>query len=171
MPGEGQDDIWMPKLQPPAESMKFFVSPLDRLRRSPNSSDESAGRITAVQTAPCDRGCRGHEAASDEIMVIQQGDRTVVVLAPIIPGDRTAARQIGPSLIELLDDRRPACLVVDFARIGHIGSEGLNQLISVNSHARAGGIRLELTNLDETLQEVFRITRLDRLFDVRSADS
>jgi anti-sigma B factor antagonist len=141
--------------------MKFFASPLERFRRSPKNGDGSSDRIGVVSIQ--------HESVKSESSVVkvsQQNDRLVVAVGEIAMQDLSEVRDFGARLIELLESESPKVLVVDLGKIRHLSSESLNQLISVNCHARGRGTQLVLANLCGPLMDVFQITRLDRLFDV-----
>ena len=145
--------------------MKFFASPLERFRRfpknGPKNGDGSSDRIGVVNVQ--------HEPVKPESSVVtvsQRNDRLVVSVAEIAMHDLSEVRDFGARLIELLEGESPKVLVVDLGKIRQLSSESLNQLISVNCHARERGTQLVLANLCRPLMEVFQITRLDRLFDV-----
>lgn len=141
--------------------MKFFASPLDRFRRNAKPADDTSDRIGVVKVEHTQK-------SSDDLPVIvsQQSGRTVVSVGSIAMQDLSEVRDLGAFLIQLLDEEAPEVLVIDLAKLTFLSSESLNQLINVNCHAREHGTKLLLTNLCQPLLEVFRITRLDRLFDV-----
>ena len=99
----------------------------------------------------------------------QQPDKTVVSIGAIAMQDLSEVRDLGSWLIQLLENEAPKVLVVDLGQIKCLTSESLNQLINVNCHARERGTKLILANLCSPLLDVFRITRLDRLFEVAEA--
>ncbi|MEM6688396.1 MAG: STAS domain-containing protein [Planctomycetota bacterium] len=88
---------------------------------------------------------------------------------------RRLARPIKPlevdalaKLDELLDEGTKNAtgeLRVDLSGIDRIDSEGLNELIRTQSRLRARGVQLRLTGVGETVREVFRLTRLERVFE------
>ncbi len=146
--------------------MKFFASPLALLRRSVRQADDTANRIDVAK----DDTSAGHRALAATpnplLAVTELDDRVVVSLnlqGAVAPAE---LRSLGQQLIDLVQRAGARCLVVDLSGVSQLGSEALNQLIDTNCHARAAGTRLMLDNLSEPLLEVFRITRLDRLFDI-----
>ncbi len=143
--------------------MKFFVSTLDRLRRSVKTGDESSDRIAIVHV---DRAVPDDDEFVLDVVISKDGQRTTVLIGSAALSDIARARDFGPRLIELLEAERPGALLIDLRQVAQLSSESLNQLISVNCHARALGIQLVLANLCQPLREVFRITRLDRLFEL-----
>lgn len=144
--------------------MKFFASSLDRFRRHSKLGDDSSDRIGVVKVEST--------KASDDlpVKVIQQPDKTVVSIGAIAMQDLSEVRDLGAWLIQLLEEEAPKVLVVDLGQVQCLTSESLNQLINLNCHAQERGTKLVLSNLCRPLLDVFRITRLDRLFEVVEAD-
>lgn len=145
--------------------MKFFASPLDRFRRHSKPGDDTSDRIGVVKVEHSQS-----PEADLPVTVSQQPDKTVVSIGAIALHDLSEVRDLGAWLIQLLEDEAPKVLVVDLGQVKCLTSESLNQLINVNCHARERGTKLVLANLCSPLLDVFRITRLDRLFEVAQAE-
>ncbi len=84
------------------------------------------------------------------------------------------ARQIAGHVSELIANAfahavHDSCLNLDFKHIDRINSTALNELIGINSHARHRGIRLVLLDVQETVRDVFKLTRLERMFEFGSS--
>ena len=56
--------------------------------------------------------------------------------------------------------------VVDFTRTGYIDSSGLGVLVSLSKKIREHGGDLRLAGLNEDLQTLFELTKLDTLFTI-----
>lgn len=56
-------------------------------------------------------------------------------------------------------------LFVDMSEIDRITSEGLNELIGLNSEARAQGVTIQLLEVCPSVRDVFKLTRLERMFE------
>ena len=56
--------------------------------------------------------------------------------------------------------------VVDFTRTGYIDSSGLGVLVSLSKKIREHGGDLRLSGLNEDLQTLFELTKLDTLFAI-----
>lgn len=54
---------------------------------------------------------------------------------------------------------------VDFSTTGQIGSEGLNCLMILKSKIRQHDVDVILCNVNSPVRDVFRLTRLERLFE------
>lgn len=57
-------------------------------------------------------------------------------------------------------------ILVDFARTGYIDSSGLGVLVSLAKRLRELGGDLRLANLNDDLQTLFELTKLDTLFQI-----
>jgi anti-sigma B factor antagonist len=80
-----------------------------------------------------------------------------------------AARHLALHLEELIAHHsvagRSPLLYLDLKQIERISSAGLNELIGINSLARSRGIRLILLDAQESVREIFALTRLERMFE------
>lgn len=160
--------------------MKFFAASLGRLRKSPLLGEDSADRIPVLSTGNQLAPSRTDSTISGSVEVDQNGEVTSLVVDrrqactvvelvtpdPLQPG---SSFPFATRLIDLLDKERPEVLYIDLAKYARLSSEMLNQLIQVNCHARSNGARVVLSNLSQPLVEVFRVTRLDRLFELSAA--
>ena len=61
--------------------------------------------------------------------------------------------------------RSETCLFVDMSEIERITSEGLNELIALNSEARSRGVFMQLLDVCPSVRDVFKLTRLERMFE------
>lgn len=66
----------------------------------------------------------------------------------------------------LSEDRE---ILVDFAAVEMICSEDLSELIHLQSTLRKAGRTLILENVEPHLWQIFSVTRIDRLIEVRPA--
>jgi anti-anti-sigma factor len=149
-----------------------FLSTLDRIRRSAKTGDESSDRIEIVrfeQDAPSDQLPTAAVSLTD-ILVTKETDQTIIIIGAESLSDISRARSLGPQLIRLLEAEKTNSMLIDLRQVHQLSSESLNQLIAINCHARSLGVRLILANLCQPLGEVFRITRLDRLFELATSD-
>ena len=71
-----------------------------------------------------------------------------------------------------LDEIRTAAdpwLALDLSAVEFLSSTALARFVGLDRELRAAGGRLSLVNLRPTVRQVFAVTRLDRLLDVRAA--
>ena len=90
-------------------------------------------------------------------------DVTIVeVEGQLIVGNRQELKQLVLDAI----DKGAKKVLVDFARTGYIDSSGLGVLVSLAKKIREGGGDLRLANLNDDLQTLFELTKLDTLFQI-----
>lgn len=87
--------------------------------------------------------------------------------------DTTTAHQLAMRIGELMgnlqtSDSEDHCLKLDFTHVDRINTAALNELIRLNSEARNRGIRFELLDVQQTVRNVFELTRLERMFEFSS---
>jgi len=70
------------------------------------------------------------------------------------------------SLLPLIEQHEGLSLVLDFGEVKFLSSAVLGLLIRVSKKIYESGGRLRLCCIDPKILEVFRITRLDKVFDI-----
>ena len=73
-----------------------------------------------------------------------------------------------PPLIELARSCSGRDLHLDLSGVGYLGSAALGALVSLHRQVKAGGGRLSLLNVPGPVYEVFALTKLNTLIDVRA---
>jgi anti-sigma B factor antagonist len=86
----------------------------------------------------------------------------VAVDGQLIVGNRQELKQVVLDALEAGARK----FVVDFARTGYIDSSGLGVLVSLSKKIREQGGDLRLAGLNEDLQTLFELTKLDTLFAI-----
>jgi len=95
--------------------------------------------------------------------VTQSGDVSIVeVDGQLIVSNRQELKQ------KVLDqlEKGTRKVLVDFARTSYIDSSGLGVLVSLAKRMRELGGDLRLANLNDDLQTLFELTKLDTLFQI-----
>ena len=97
------------------------------------------------------------------LQVSRNGDVVVIEVAgQLIVGNRQELNQ------KVLDEAEGGArkILVDFAGAGYIDSSGLGVLVSLAKRMRELGGDLRLANLNDDLQTLFELTKLDSLFQI-----
>ena len=72
-------------------------------------------------------------------------------------------------LREIMQTLPPSTAVVlDLSQVSLVDAHGLGVLLQLREQAQARGARLELMNVGHHLRELFRMTHLDVVFQIRS---
>ncbi len=93
-------------------------------------------------------------------------EATVVKLATAQLGE-AEIQSVGKKLFAVADRLGPSVLILDFAGVDFLTSTALGKLVALNKRVRAGGGRFVLANVKALVCEVFAVTCLDRVLDVR----
>ncbi|MFM7808644.1 MAG: STAS domain-containing protein [Planctomycetota bacterium] len=80
--------------------------------------------------------------------------------------DEVVIHQIGQEILKLVDAEATPKVVLDFAGVEHLSSAALGVLISVHNRVKSRSGQLRLCANAKPIFEVFRITKLDKLFQV-----
>ena len=96
---------------------------------------------------------------------LRKDSKGVVVVGvdgQLIVGNRQELKQ---KVLEALEGGAKK-FVIDFSRTGYIDSSGLGVLVSLSKKIREQGGDLRLAGLNEDLQTLFELTKLDTLFSI-----
>lgn len=97
-----------------------------------------------------------------------QNDVTIATLADQKILDELSISQIGQKLNGLAAEADPPKLVINFENVTHMSSSALGMLITLHKRVREAHGELRLCNIQPTITEVFKITRLDEIFEIQS---
>jgi anti-sigma B factor antagonist len=102
------------------------------------------------------------------LSVTEAGGRTAVRFAPGTALDGANVEAIGARLTALAEERSAPHLTLDLGGVTLITSVALGKLLRLNGRVRATGGRLVLVNPNPTVGQVFRVSRLDTVLDIRA---
>lgn len=74
---------------------------------------------------------------------------------------------IGEKLSELAEAETDPKILLDFQNVEHLSSAALGMLITLNKQLGERGGQLVLANIRQQIYEVFKITRLNKLFNIQ----
>ncbi len=96
---------------------------------------------------------------------VAEGVTTVLLTERSLEGQNLPAT--GAELEQLTDALGHRRLRLDFSRVRSLNCSGLGQLVTLLKRVRAVGGRLSLHNVSPLIYEIFEVTKLVRLFDIR----
>lgn len=94
------------------------------------------------------------------------GDVAVVTFSQDHILDAVMIEKMGASLKALVDSEPRTRFVLDFTGVNYLSSSALGMLISLQKKIAMKGGQLKLSGIRESIMEVFRITKLDEVFDI-----
>jgi anti-anti-sigma factor len=99
--------------------------------------------------------------ADEQTVVHFTGDRVSL--------DENTVRQIREELLALADETDGSELLFDFGNVEYVATAALAALVSLRRKLLTGGRHVTIYNLAPHIHEVFAVTRLDELLDLRPA--
>lgn len=80
--------------------------------------------------------------------------------------DEANIQQIADEIGTIIDASTKPKILVSFASVDHLSSAALGALITIGKRVKDRGGQLRLANIDAQIYEVFKITKLDKLFQI-----
>ena len=76
-------------------------------------------------------------------------------------------RELHDTLMRIIDDREKINLILNFEQVKFLSSSVLGLLIRISKKVFENDGHLVLCNIDTKIHEIFKITRLTSVFDIR----
>ena len=95
---------------------------------------------------------------SNGVSVVQFSDRKIL--------EEFSISEIGEELAKLVDGSAGIKLLVSFKSVDHLSSAALGMLITLNKRVSEAKGKLRLSDISPQIYEVFKITRLNKMFDI-----
>jgi len=106
-------------------------------------------------------------AGTRKIEVEEVNDVTVAKFTDKKILDEGNIQLIGNQLFALVDEDRKKKIVLDFSNVEYLSSAALGKLITLDKKAKAAGGKIRFCSIRADILEVFKITRLDKLFTIK----
>jgi len=103
--------------------------------------------------------------------VSEVGDVTVVRFVDRKILDVTNIHELGRELFQLVEEQNKKKLLLNFSAVEFLSSETLGELIKLEKKVKQHSGKLILSNIKPEIYEVFAITRLNKLFDIRDDEA
>jgi anti-sigma B factor antagonist len=103
--------------------------------------------------------------------VTEVGDVTRVRFRDAKIVEDMAIQEVGQQLFRLVEVDNRDKLLLSFATVEFLSSAALGKLITLDKKIKAHGGTLKLSNIRPEIYEVFAITKLNRLFDIRKEEA
>lgn len=107
--------------------------------------------------------CRIEVSESANVTVIRFQDQKII--------DPEAIQELGQELFDLVerDDRKK--MVLNFENVEFLSSAALGKLITFEKKSKRNDAKLILTNISPEIYQVFAITNLDKLFQIKDTEA
>ena len=105
------------------------------------------------------------------IQIAESGDVTVVKFVDRKILDEVNIQELGQELFKLVEQDDRQKVVLNFSSVEFLSSAALGKLITFEKKTRKNAARLILTNIRPEIYEVFAITKLNKLFDIKNDEA
>jgi anti-sigma B factor antagonist len=95
------------------------------------------------------------------------GDVTVATFIDKKILDEANINEVGKQLFALIDEDGRRKIVLDFSVVEYLSSAALGKLITMDKKAKGAKSKLRLCCIKPDIYEVFEITRLNKIFDIK----
>jgi len=95
---------------------------------------------------------------TNDICVVEFEDRKIL--------EEISIAEIGEMLADVVSSEPSIKLVASFRNVEHLSSAALGMLINLRNQVREKGGSLKLSNIRPQIYEVFKITKLHKLFEI-----
>ena len=95
-----------------------------------------------------------------------KGDVRVIAIDAVRFVDEAAIEQCKREIVELLDKTEESNVLLHFGRVTFMSSAALGMLIRVHKKCKEYNIALKLCNISPDIRQVFKITSMDKIFDI-----
>ncbi|QDT69406.1 Anti-sigma-B factor antagonist [Planctomycetes bacterium MalM25] len=75
-------------------------------------------------------------------------------------------QQVEKDLVEAIDASEDTRIVLDFSKVQFMSSSMLGKLVAIHKKVKSYKAKMKLASVSPEILEVFKITRLDKLFDI-----
>ena len=105
------------------------------------------------------------------IDVSKVGDVTVVKFVDKKILDEAGILELGAELFGLVEQDNRKSLLLNFVGVEFLSSAALGKLITLDRKVKSNKGRLKMSNIRPEILEVFQITKLNKIFDIRKDES
>ena len=110
-------------------------------------------------------------AVTRRLETTEVGDVTVVRFVDRKILDESNIQQLGNELFRLVEDEKKSKLLLNFSNVEFLSSGALGKLITLDKKVKAHDGVLKLSNIRPEIYEVFAITKLNKLFDIKDDEA
>ena len=105
------------------------------------------------------------------IDVSKVGDVTVVRFVDKKILDEAGIQELGAELFFLIEHDNRRSILLNFENVNFLSSAALGKLITLDRKVKAAQGRLKMSNIRPEILEVFQITKLNKVFDIRAEEA
>jgi anti-sigma B factor antagonist len=105
------------------------------------------------------------------IDVSKVGDVTVVKFVDKKILDEAGIQELGAELFSLIERDNRRSIVLNFDNVDFLSSAALGKLITLDRKVKSAQGRMKMCHIRPEILEVFQITKLNKVFDIRGEEA
>jgi anti-sigma B factor antagonist len=125
----------------------------------------------ASGSIPPDFRFEGRMTTHRRIDVSKTGDVSVVKFQDRKILDEASIQELGLELFALVEQENRKSILLNFTGVEFLSSAALGKLITLDRKVKSHKGRLKLCNIRPEVLEVFQITKLNKVFDIRTEEA
>lgn len=98
-----------------------------------------------------------------EVTVVRFVDKKIL--------DEASIQELGAELFGLVEQLNRKSILLNFADVEFLSSAALGKLITLDRKVKSAKGRLKMSNIRPEILEVFQITKLNKVFDIRGDEA
>ena len=110
-------------------------------------------------------------SAYRRLEINEVGDVTVVHFRDPKIIEDLRIQELGQELFQLVETEKRKKLLLNFATVDFLSIAALGKLITLDKKVKARSGKLKLSNIRPEIYEVFAITKLNKLFDIKNDEA
>ena len=99
------------------------------------------------------------ETTGDGVLVVSFTDAKIL--------DEAKIAQIGKELMDFVAQTDQGKMLVDFSGVSFMSSAMIGKLVLLHKRCKTAEINMKVCNISDNVMEVFKITRLHKVFDIQ----
>ena len=99
------------------------------------------------------------------------GDVTVVKFTDKKILDEASIQELGAELFGLVEQLNRRSILLNFTDVEFLSSAALGKLITLDRKVKAAKGKLKMCNIRPEILEIFQITKLNKVFDIRKDEA
>ena len=80
--------------------------------------------------------------------------------------DEVLIKQLEQEIMAIVNEDEPQNILLDFSRVNFMSSSFLGLLVKIHKRISENNTQLKLCNINKKIREIFKITRLDKVFTI-----
>ena len=104
--------------------------------------------------------------AQPNLKIERSLDETFVTIKESKLLDDESIKEMQSTLLELIDSDRHNKMLLNFSEVEFLSSSFLGTLVKMQKRVREKGGELTLININSKIMKVFKITQLDKIFNI-----